>query len=110
LTSCYTGANIAKTPDKNIKLLHCSINKCTIELHHLKENIMFTFETLVDAYAKNAKAAIAYVQPDAVKTALLDLTDKQVEFSRGLAKHVETAAEYFNNNMKEATKTLFPNK
>ena len=71
---------------------------------------MFTFETLVDTYAKNAKAAIAYIQPEAVKTALLDLTDKQVEFSKGFAKQMESAAEYVSNNMKEATKNLFPNK
>jgi hypothetical protein len=71
---------------------------------------MFTFETLVDTYAKNAKAAIAYVQPEVVKTALLDLTDKQVEFGKTLAKQVETAADYVTKNMKEATKGLFPNK
>ena len=71
---------------------------------------MFTFETLVEAYVKNTKAALAYVQPEPVKTALLDLTDKQVEFSRGLVKQIEAVAEYVNNNMKEATKTLFPNK
>lgn len=67
---------------------------------------MFTFETLVDTYAKNTKAALAYVQPEAVKTALLDLTDKQVEFTKGIAKHFE----YFNNSMKDAAKTFFPSK
>jgi len=95
---------------KNNKLLHCSINKCIIAVYHLKEIYMFTFETLVEAYVKNTKAALAYVQPEPVKTALLDLTDKQVEFSRGLVKQIEAVAEYVNNNMKEATKTLFPNK
>ena len=63
---------------------------------------MFTFETLVDTYAKNAKTAISYVQPDAVKTALLDLTDKQVEFSKGFAKQMETAGEHMTKTMKEA--------
>jgi hypothetical protein len=62
---------------------------------------MFTFETLVDTYAKNAKTVIAYVQPEAVKTALLDLTDKQVEFSKGFAKQAETAAEYMTKTAKE---------
>jgi hypothetical protein len=71
---------------------------------------MFTFETLVDTYAKNAKAVLAYVQPETVKTALLDLTDKQVEFSKGIAKQFETAAEFVNNNLKEAAKNLTPNK
>lgn len=71
---------------------------------------MFTFETLVDTYAKNAKAVLAYVQPEAVKTALLDLTDKQVEFSKGFAKQVETATEHFSASLKDATKSLFPNK
>jgi len=71
---------------------------------------MFTFETLVDTYAKNAKAVLAYVQPEAVKTALLDLTDKQVEFGKSIAKQFETAAEFFNNNLKEAAKNLTPNK
>jgi hypothetical protein len=71
---------------------------------------MFTFETLVETYAKNAKAAIAYVQPEAVKTALLDLTDKQVEFSKGFAKQVESAAEYVTKNAKETAAKFFPNK
>ncbi len=63
---------------------------------------MFTFETLVETYAKNAKTAIAYVQPEAVKTALLDLTDKQVEFSKGFVKQAETAFEHMTKTMKEA--------
>jgi hypothetical protein len=71
---------------------------------------MFTFETLVDTYAKGAKAAIAYVQPEAFKTALLDLTDKQVEFSKSFAKQVETAAEFVTNNAKETAAKFFPNK
>lgn len=71
---------------------------------------MFTFETLVDAYAKNTKSALAYVQPEAVKTALLDLTDKQVEFTKGIVKHFDTAGEYFNSAMKDAAKNFFPSK
>jgi len=71
---------------------------------------MFTFETLVDTYAKNARAALAYVQPEAVKTALLDLTDKQVEFGKSFAKQVESAAEYITNNAKETAEKFFPNK
>jgi hypothetical protein len=71
---------------------------------------MFTFETLVDTYSKGAKAAIAYVQPEAFKTALLDLTDKQVEFSKSFAKQVETAAEFVTNNAKETAAKFFPNK
>ena len=71
---------------------------------------MFTFETLVEAYVKHTKSVLAHVQPEPVKTALLDLTDKQGEFALGFAKHIETAAEYVSNNIKEASKTLFPNK
>ena len=71
---------------------------------------MFTFETLVDTYAKNARAALAYVQPEAVKTALLDLTDKQVEFSRSFAKQVESVTEYVTKNAKETAAKFFPNK
>jgi hypothetical protein len=71
---------------------------------------MFTFETLVDTYAKNARAALAYIQPEAVKTALLDLTDKQVEFSKSFAKQVESVAEYVTNNAKETAAKFFPNK
>ena len=71
---------------------------------------MFTFETLVDTYAKNARAALAYVQSESVKTALLDLTDKQVEFSKGFAKQVESVAEYVTNNAKETAAKFFPNK
>ena len=71
---------------------------------------MFTFETLVDTYAKNARAALSYVQPEAVKTALLDLTDKQVEFSRSFAKQVESVTEYVTNNAKETAAKFFPNK
>jgi hypothetical protein len=71
---------------------------------------MFTFETLVDTYAKNAKAVLAYVQPEAVKTALLDLTDKQVEFSKSLAKQFETAADFVNTSLKDAAKNFSPNK
>jgi hypothetical protein len=63
---------------------------------------MFTFETLVDTYAKNAKSAIAYVQPEAVKTALLDLTDRQVEFSKSFVKQAETAVDYMTKTAKEA--------
>ena len=71
---------------------------------------MFTFETLVDTYAKNAKAALAYVQPEAVKTALIDLTDKQVEFSKGFAKQIETATDYVTKNLKETAEKFFPAK
>ena len=71
---------------------------------------MFTFETLVDAYAKTVRTALAYVQPEVVKTALLDLTDKQVEFSRGFAKQVESVTEYVTNNAKETAAKFFPNK
>jgi hypothetical protein len=71
---------------------------------------MFTFETLVEAYIKNTKSVLAHVQPEPVKTALLDLTDKQGEFALGFARQIEAATEYFSNNMKESTKTLFPNK
>jgi len=71
---------------------------------------MFTFETLVDTYAKNARAALSYVQPEAVKTALLDLTDKQVEFSRSFAKQVESVTEYVTKNAKETAEKFFPNK
>lgn len=71
---------------------------------------MFTFETLVDAYAKNAKSVLAYVQPEAVKTALLDLTDKQVEFTKSIAKQFETAGEHVSNSMKDAAKSFFPSK
>ena len=71
---------------------------------------MFTFETLVDTYAKNARAALSYVQPEAVKTALLDLTDKQVEFSRSFAKQVESVTEYVTKNAKETAAKFFPNK
>ena len=75
---------------------------------HIKENTMFTFETLVDTYEKNAKAAIAYVQPEAVKTALLDLTDKQVEFSKSFAKQAEAAADFVTKNAKETAAKFFP--
>ena len=71
---------------------------------------MFTFETLVDTYSKGAKAAIAYVQPEAFKTALLDLTDKQVEFSKSFAKQVESAAEFVTKNAKDTAAKFFPNK
>jgi len=71
---------------------------------------MFTFETLLDTYAKNAKAVLAYVQPEAVKTALIDLTDKQVEFGKGFAKQLETAADHATKNMKEAAEKFFPSK
>ena len=71
---------------------------------------MFTFETLVDTYAKNTRAALAYVQPEAVKTALLDLTDKQVEFSKGFAKQVESVTEYVTKNAKETAEKFFPAK
>jgi hypothetical protein len=69
---------------------------------------MFTFETLVDTYAKNTRAALSYVQPEAVKTALLDLTDKQVEFSRSFAKQVESVTEYVTKNAKETAEKFFP--
>lgn len=71
---------------------------------------MFTFETLVDTYAKNARSAIAYVQPEVVKTALLDLTDRQVEFSRSFAKQVESAAEFVAKNAKDTAAKFFVNK
>ena len=71
---------------------------------------MFTFETLVDTYAKNAKTVIAYVQPEAVKTALIDLTDKQVEFSKSFAKQMESVADYINKNTKEVAAKFFPTK
>lgn len=71
---------------------------------------MFTFETLVDTYTKNAKAAIAYVQPEVVKTALLDLTEKQAEFAKTSGKQVEQFTEYFTAQVKEMSAKLFPTK
>jgi hypothetical protein len=71
---------------------------------------MFTFETLLDTYEKNAKAALAYVQPEAVKTALIDLTDKQVEFGKGFAKQLESVTEYVTKNAKETAAKFFPTK
>jgi hypothetical protein len=68
---------------------------------------MFKFETLADTYAKNAKAALAYVQPDAVKTALIDLTDRQVDFAKSMAKQAETASEYFVQHSKEFAEKFF---
>jgi hypothetical protein len=106
----YLAINFFFLAYKNVRLQHFCINKCTIELYHLKENTMFTFETLVDTYEKNAKAALAYVQPEAVKTALIDLTDKQVEFSKSLAKQMESVADYINKNTKEVAAKFFPTK
>ena len=71
---------------------------------------MFTFETLLDTYEKNAKAALSYVQPEAVKTALIDLTDKQVEFGKGFAKQLESVTEYVTKNAKETAAKFFPTK
>lgn len=71
---------------------------------------MFTFETLVDTYTKNAKAAIAHVQPEAFKTALLDLTEKQAEFAKSGSKQVEQFTEYFTAQAKEMSAKFFPNK
>ncbi len=95
-----------KKVNKNIALQQRIMYNSTTH----KENTMFTFETLVDTYAKNARAALAYVQPEAVKTALLDLTDKQVEFSKGFAKQVESVTEYVTKNAKETAAKFFPNK
>lgn len=71
---------------------------------------MFTFETLVEAYTKGAKAAIAYAQPESFKTALLDLADKQAEFAKSFGKQVETASEFVTKNAKETAAKFFPNK
>jgi hypothetical protein len=68
---------------------------------------MFKFETLADTYAKNTKAALAYVQPDAVKTALVELTDRQVDFAKSMVKQAETASEYFVKYSKEFTEKFF---
>ena len=69
---------------------------------------MFTFETLVDTYTKNVKAAVAYVQPEAFKTALLDLTDKQADFAKAVGKQTEAAAEYVTKHAKETASKFFP--
>jgi hypothetical protein len=71
---------------------------------------MFTYETLVETYTKHAKAAIAYVQPEAFKTALLDLTDKQAEFAKAIGKQTEAAAEYVTKHAKETAAKFFPAK
>ena len=71
---------------------------------------MFTFENLVDTYTKNAKAAIAHIQPDAFKTALLELTDKQAEFAKSTGKQAEQFTEYFTAHAKELSAKFFPNK
>lgn len=71
---------------------------------------MFTFETLVDTYAKTARAVLGHVQPEAFKTALLDLTDKQAEFAKSFGKQVETASEFVSKNAKETAAKFFPNK
>lgn len=68
---------------------------------------MFKFETLADTYAKNTKAALSYVQPDAVKTALVELTDRQVDFAKSMVKQAETASEYFVKYSKEFTEKFF---
>jgi hypothetical protein len=41
---------------------------------------MFTPETFVDAYFRQTKTVLNYAQPDAVKTALLAVTDSQEAF------------------------------
>lgn len=69
---------------------------------------MFTFETLVDTYEKNTKAVLAYVQPEAVKSALLTLTDKQVEFVKTMGKQTETAFDFATKQIKETAEKFFP--
>ena len=71
---------------------------------------MFTYTELVDTYTKNVKAAIAYVQPEAFKTALLELTDKQAEFAKAVGKQTETATEYVTKHAKETAAKFFPAK
>lgn len=90
--------------NKNVATHKIIIYNSTIN----QENIMFTFETLVDTYTKNAKSAIAYVQPEAFKTALLDLTDKQAEFAKSTSKQVEQFNEYFTKQAKELSAKFFP--
>lgn len=45
---------------------------------------MFTPETFVDTYFRQTKAVLNHVQPDAVKTALLAVTDSQEAFAKAV--------------------------
>ena len=65
---------------------------------------MFTFDSVVDTYVKNTKAVLAYIQPEGVKTALISATDKQAEFTKGFARHLETSAEYLTKSVQEIFK------
>jgi hypothetical protein len=62
---------------------------------------MFTPETFIDAYFCQAKAALNYVQPDAVKTALLTATDSQEAFAKAVVAQAQRTnqllAESFQN-------------
>lgn len=71
---------------------------------------MFTYDTLVETYTKNAKAAISHIQEGAVKTALLELTDKQAEFAKAVGKQTEAATEYVTKHAKETAAKFFPTK
>jgi hypothetical protein len=71
---------------------------------------MFTFETLLETYEKTAKTALSHMQPESVKTALLDLTDRQLAFAKSVSEQSAAATEYVTKHAKETAAKFFPTK
>lgn len=66
---------------------------------------MFTFEKLLDFYSTQTKSVLNYVQPESVRTQLVNLTDVQVSFAKSLHEQTQAAVDYVSKQMQEAAKT-----
>ena len=65
---------------------------------------MYTFESLVDTYTKSATQVLSYVQPEAVRKSLIDLTENQGNFAKSVAKQLQTMTETSLSTMQNSTK------
>lgn len=55
---------------------------------------MFTLETAIDAYTQSTKQFLAHVQPEQVRKNLINLTEKQAEFTKGVTKLTTDYVEF----------------
>jgi hypothetical protein len=62
---------------------------------------MFTFDTVVDAGAKNAKQVISYIEQEQIRTDLTTLVDAQVAVTKSVYDASKDMFETVANTVKE---------
>lgn len=65
---------------------------------------MFTFDTLVDSYTKGLKQLNSFVTHAEFRKNLDALADRQAEFAKGVAQHVQAGSDFVVKSVKDAVK------